>query len=682
MFMTRPGVEFERADASRVPPVVLRTDVAALVGMAERGPLDTPVPLESMRQFSSHFGGFIEGGYLAYAARGFFENGGRRLWVVRVAHRQFGADDAARTTALPAQLTINDELGRPVLQMAASSPGGWGNALTLQWSMSGQAVTSSLPASSTPRASRVASVAGFAEGELVRIEQGAALLYRVIAAVDAANPTLHWTHPDAQRRRTSGPSSERALDGVDTAQPLRIVRIAYALTVRERGEVLGTWRDLHLAAHHPRFIGQVLRAPLYWSVMLSAGAAAAGEDRDSHLPRAPAAIIASGLTGLGERPLAVTSGEVISLSGGSDGLAHLRADEFLGQAGSVEDSDFVRTRNTRGARCLALIDEIALLAAPDLLIQPAPLAEQLLPSAPPRDPCIGCPPAAPPRRSPLPAPVGEVAGPFSLEDIARVQGGLIDLALEAGDRFALLGLPAELIGAVNSRQDIIAWRQRFDARCAALYAPWLRVGDPRSPGQTRAVPACGHLLGAIAANDIAQGVQRAPGQLLLSGVVGLARRIDDVTHGLWNEASINALRINHGRPAVIGGARTVSLEAQWRFINVVRLVLTIKKACDIALRWTVFEPHDAELREQVRATLLAILRLFRARGAFAGDSEETSFYVRCDEVNNPSEGRDAGQLMAWIGIAPAAPAEFIVLRVGRQSGSAQVELFAADQERA
>jgi uncharacterized protein len=203
--------------------------------------------------------------------------------------------------------------------------------------------------------------------------------------------------------------------------------------------------------------------------------------------------------------------------------------------------------------------------------------------------------------------------------------------------------------------------------------------DPRQPRSARAVPACGHLLGVIAATDLAEGVQRAPGLRPLAGLIALTRRIDDPTHGWWNEQSVNALRVETGRAALVGGARTTCHEPSYRYINVVRLILTIKKACDIALRWTVFEPHDDTLRDQVRATLTSILRLFHERGAFAGETEETSFYVRCDEATSPAETRETGQLLALVGIAPAAPAEFIVLRVGRQSGSAQVELFAGEE---
>lgn len=650
--LRHPGVALERSDAARAPTVVLRTDVAGLVGLTERGPLDTPVRVESMRQFHAHFGGFIEGGYAAWAARGFFENGGRRLWVVRAAHRHFGGE-APPNTARAARATVQDIAGRPVLSLSASSAGSWGNQLVLRWSTSGTVVTSSA-ATADPRASVVASVAGFAAAELVRIEQDANVLYRVVAKVDAHARTLHWSRP---------------LSGIDATRRLRLVRIAYGLVVSERGEVVASHADLHPSPQHSRWFGAVLRAPMLPSALPG----------DAEVPRPPPPVVAHGLVDdptLPVLPLDLTPGDAWPLAGGSDGLAHLVADDFIGEDAAPGDSDFVRTRKTRGVRALMLVDEIALLALPDILIQPAPLPQQLPPAPPKLDLCRGCPPPAPPRARRQPGDPGEVPGPFADDDVARVQAALVALCERAGDRFALLGVPLPLALPERTRDDVIAWRERFDARCAALYAPWLRVADPREAGAVRLVPGCGHVLGAIAATDLAEGVQRAPAIRRLSDVVGVSRAVDETTWALWNESHVNALRVEKSSGAAVCGARTTSHDPAYRFINVVRLILTIRKACDTALAWTVFEPHDSGLRSQVEATLLSILRLFHAQGAFAGDSEATSFYARCDETLNPQDGIDAGRLIAEIGIAPAAPAEFIVLRIGRQAGTPQVELYA------
>ena len=96
-----PGLYYERLDRAQRPLPALRMDVTGFVGMAERGPLDRPVPVESFRQFETRFGGCIGGGFLAYALKGFFDNGGARAWIVRVAATE------PETGAAPAGLTLS-----------------------------------------------------------------------------------------------------------------------------------------------------------------------------------------------------------------------------------------------------------------------------------------------------------------------------------------------------------------------------------------------------------------------------------------------------------------------------------------------------------------------------------------------------------------------------------------------
>jgi uncharacterized protein len=117
-----PGVYFEWLDT---PPAIAerRTDVAGFVGVAARGPLHRPVQVESWTQFQSVFGPHIDAGYLAYAVEGFFANGGSTCWVVRAADPR-----AAR----PARADLlADHAGRPTLGLTASSPGTWGQQLTV-----------------------------------------------------------------------------------------------------------------------------------------------------------------------------------------------------------------------------------------------------------------------------------------------------------------------------------------------------------------------------------------------------------------------------------------------------------------------------------------------------------------------------------------------------------------------
>jgi uncharacterized protein len=116
-----PGVRIEWLDTNAQQLDTGRTDVAGLLGVAERGPLHTAVKVESMRQFRTTFGGHIEGGVLAYGVEGYFANGGTTCWVVRVAD-----PEAARAARLRVQLP-----GARFL-LLASSPGTWGKAIEVQ----------------------------------------------------------------------------------------------------------------------------------------------------------------------------------------------------------------------------------------------------------------------------------------------------------------------------------------------------------------------------------------------------------------------------------------------------------------------------------------------------------------------------------------------------------------------
>jgi hypothetical protein len=119
---TTPRVYFEWEER-QAPPTLARTDVAGFVGIAERGPLHTPRVVENWSDFRQLFGGHIAAGYLAYAVEGFFLNGGRRCYVVRVADPQW---------ARCAKLDLVTKDGSRVLRLSASSRGDWGNRLAAE----------------------------------------------------------------------------------------------------------------------------------------------------------------------------------------------------------------------------------------------------------------------------------------------------------------------------------------------------------------------------------------------------------------------------------------------------------------------------------------------------------------------------------------------------------------------
>ncbi len=143
--------------------------------------------------------------------------------------------------------------------------------------------------------------------------------------------------------------------------------------------------------------------------------------------------------------------------------------------------------------------------------------------------------------------------------------------------------------------------------------------------------------------------------------------IDDDRHGLLNTLGINVLRADAGRGLRVLGARTLSSDTDWSFVNVRRLMCMIEKAIDAAIQWAVFEPNDWRTRAKLALVIGSFLQSLFERGAMVGATAAEAFFVRCDDGNNPSDARHRGELHIDVGIAPTVPFEFIVLRIGRDA---------------
>ncbi len=145
--------------------------------------------------------------------------------------------------------------------------------------------------------------------------------------------------------------------------------------------------------------------------------------------------------------------------------------------------------------------------------------------------------------------------------------------------------------------------------------------------------------------------------------------MDDTLHGELNPRGINAIRALPGRAIRVYGARTLASDPALRFLNVRRLLISIRRAIDVAIQWATFEPNSLLTRLKLDLSIRSYLREIWERGALMGAAPDEAFFVRCDDANNPPADRDAGRLIIDIGVAPSIPFEFVVLRVGRQNNS-------------
>lgn len=254
---------------------------------------------------------------------------------------------------------------------------------------------------------------------------------------------------------------------------------------------------------------------------------------------------------------------------------------------------------------------------------------------------------------------------LDLNQIKAVQTMMIGHCERLGDRVAILDAPPDMMP-----QEVGKWRLEtagYDSSYAALYYPWITVNDPVTNRPIN-IPPCGHMAGVWARNDTTRGVHKAPANEVVQGAIGLAYQTTKGEQDTLNPNGVNCIRAFPGRGIRVWGARTLSSNPAWRYINVRRLFNFVEKSIEGGTQWVVFEPNDRRLWARVRRDVSAFLKTVWRDGALFGSSPNEAFYVKCDDELNPPESRDLGRLIIEIGLAPVKPAEFVIFRISQWAG--------------
>lgn len=292
------------------------------------------------------------------------------------------------------------------------------------------------------------------------------------------------------------------------------------------------------------------------------------------------------------------------------------------------------------------------------------------------------------------------------ETALAMQAVVLEHCQNLGDRLAILdALPDP------NPPKILLQRQGLAGTNGALYYPWVKVssacpachgtgtvvesGPSPAVGQTPSVictqcqgsgagfvPPCGHVAGVYARSDQRVGVHKAPANEVLEGVLDLGVQVGKDTwqaailtntqQGELNHEGVNCLRTFPGRGIRVWGARTLSRDPAWAYVNVRRLFLTAGRWVERHLTEVAFEPHDARLWARIERELTVYFTDLFQRGALQGRTAEEAFYIKCDAETNPPEVRDRGEVRSEIGLAPAAPNEFVVVRLTHGSGGVSI----------
>lgn len=323
-----------------------------------------------------------------------------------------------------------------------------------------------------------------------------------------------------------------------------------------------------------------------------------------------------------------TGSQGVRLSGGHDGALAMATD-LLGDVANPDDA----TRKATGLEALAEIDDIAIVALPD-------------------------------------------GGTYSgvLEPQCQAAADAL-MGHAERDRYRIAVVDAPRASSMN---EVREFRGKFDSTRAALYHPWIEIFDPTerpaqgAPPRRLVLPPSGFVTGIYARNDITRGVFKAPANEVVYGLTKFEANINKARNDVLNPEGINALRFFEGRGSRVWGARTMSSDPEWKYVNVRRLFIFLEHSIDRAMQWAVFEPNNARLWRNITQMVEDFLYVQWLNGALLGSKPEEAFFVRCDRTTMTQNDLDNGRLICLIGVAPVKPAEFVIFRIGQWTADARI----------
>ncbi len=319
-----------------------------------------------------------------------------------------------------------------------------------------------------------------------------------------------------------------------------------------------------------------------------------------------------------------TAGDFLPLAGGADGDP-TTVNNFQGDLDPIVPLDDEPLGRGRGLTALAEVDPIAILLVPD-----------------------------------------EVRGRFLGGDgVSVLTRRVVQQCERLKDRFAV-------VSTLQSQSDVSNLRPPLDTLYGGVYYPWIKVFDAVNNREVL-VPPSGHVAGIYARTDIERGVHKAPANAVVRGALDLEFPVPKGNQDILNPRGVNCLRDfrKDGRGLRVWGARTMSSDPEWKYVNVRRLFIFVEESVEEATQWVVFEPnHEPTWAKVTRSIVNFLIRIWR-NGALQGVTQEEAFFVKCDRTTMTQDDIDNGRLICLVGLAPVKPAEFVIFRFSQKTIEAQ-----------
>jgi len=248
----------------------------------------------------------------------------------------------------------------------------------------------------------------------------------------------------------------------------------------------------------------------------------------------------------------------------------------------------------------------------------------------------------------------------------EVQAALIAYCENKKSCFAILDLPVDR----KKTSDVMEVRDMFDSTYAAIYHPWLEIFDINAK-RSNLFPPSGAMAGIYARTDTERGVHKAPANEIVRSCTGLSCGYNEGEQDILNPKGVNLIRAFPGRGIRVWGARTISSNGLWKYLNVRRLFIYVEESIKANTNWVVFEPNSEVLWSRVTRTIEMFLATCWRDGALMGTSPSEAFFVDCGRTTMTQDDIDNGRLICVIGIAPVKPAEFVIFRITQHTASSE-----------
>ncbi len=244
------------------------------------------------------------------------------------------------------------------------------------------------------------------------------------------------------------------------------------------------------------------------------------------------------------------------------------------------------------------------------------------------------------------------------------------------DRFAILdvqGGDATDLGEDGGRRLLADFRSDLgeprgdEESFGAAYFPFLRMAA--STVEEVVVPASGAVAGVLSQVDGAKGVWHAPANVALTGVVRPTIRIDkgqqDDFAATPEGKAVNPIRDFPGRGTTIWGARTLSDNPDYRYIQIRRTIIYIEQSIKNWLDQLAPAANDDTTRRAVESSVSDFLHGLWTQGGLQGITPVQAYRVTTTATQ---EDIDNGILNIHVQVAPVRPAEFVVITIQQLLG--------------